>query len=435
MRQGLKSLLIAISQGSLFFFGYAWAASQNPLLINQIAIDPQDPRVIYAATRPQGVLKSTDRGSTWHPAREGLTNTSTYEIVVNPNNSKILYLGTFGGGVFKSEDGGDRWFEVNQGLGNTNIHALAINPVKPDQLIVSTSTGELFKTEKAGEVWTSFNEGLPSFPGEVIASFLFYPETPFGVYLAQGGLYWRPFSSPAWQPVGGNFHEEVMTALVYHPSVRSFYSGTIKHGLFRAVLGSNLASPDAPLDWMPVAGPFHTEWIRLIAVDPLLPSVIYVDVEGRGLYKSGDNGHSWKEINTGLPTKDVESMAIDPKDSKRLYVGTHDDGLFISDDGGQTWTSPEKLEVEPVQRIIASLSGQPRSTRSPKRPVMVPSVFAKCNKCHGWTDPALNQKPTYWRVPPNRRDWQPTVRRMSPGAGLNPDEEQAIIRFLTEYSQ
>jgi hypothetical protein len=434
-RQGFWLSIIAIGLGVAPFLDAASASPASPLLVNQIAIDPTNPRIVYAATRPQGMLKSTDGGSTWHPARLGLTNTSAYEIVIDPKRPKVLYLGTFGGGIFKSEDAGGRWREANQGLGNTNIHALTINPFNTDQLVVSTSTGDLFRTANGGDRWVPFNEGLPVFEGDIIATFLFPTDRPNDLYLAQTRLYRASGTSSGWRAIDGELpDDDPITTAAFHPSDRLLYAGTMKHGLYRAHLGQPTEPMSARLSWLPVPGPFQSKWIRLIEFDPLRASEIYIGVEGGGLYKSNDDGQSWKEINEGLPTKDVECLAIDPEDTNHLYVGTHGSGLFTSKDGGVSWTPPATVEVEAPQALIASLSSQPRSTPLPKRPVAIPPAFAKCNKCHGWTDPLLNQKQTYWRVSPNSRDWGPTVRRMSPGAGLTPSEQEDVIRFLTEYS-
>jgi hypothetical protein len=433
-------LIAVFSLGCLFFDVPSWAASQEPLLINQIAIDPQNPNVVYAAARPQGVLKSLDRGESWRPARNGLTNTSAYYLVINPKNSRILYLGTFGGGIYKSENGGENWFEVNHGLGNTNIHALAFNPLNPDQLIVSTSTGELFKSDDAAKTWNPFNDGLPFFPGDIIATLLVFPKDPGGYYLAQGGLFLRPFSSATWKTAEGNLQNEVMTAFVYDTSSRTYYAGTMKAGLFKTSMkpeareGHSNPIPSR-FNWKPIQGPYKGQWIRLIALDPANSSTIYVAVADRGLFRSSDRGSSWEAINSGLPTKEVESLAIDPENPKTLYAGTHNDGLFVSRDGGKTWNPPQKLEVEPVKQIIASLMSPPSSEATKVPQDAPPPSFAKCNKCHGWADTALNQKSTYWRVSPNHRDWEPTVRRMSPGAGLTPEEQKAVIQFLTAYSR
>jgi len=426
-------LILFFSLSVFISFHPVLTAAKEPLLINQIAVDPRDPRILYAAARPQGVLKSTDQGVTWHPARQGLTNTSVYYIVVNPANPKILYVGTFGGGVYKSEDAGGHWAEANAGLNNTNIHALVLNPLRPDQLLVSTSTGELFLTDNGGKDWSPFDEGLPSIPDEVYASFLIFPNEPAGVYLAQGGIFKRPFAAPRWQAIEQNLKEQVITALAYDPDHKTLYAGTQKEGLFTTTVSSPPVSGALRSDWSSVAGPFSKQWIRLIVVDPANPSILYVAVINQGLYKSMDRGATWHEADTGLPKQEVESLVIDPITSKFLYAGTHNNGLFLSRDGGLTWSAPASVAVEPVKQIIASLPGQDRQRPSQDPRLVPPPVFAKCNQCHGWTDPVVNQKSTIWRVPPNRRDWRPTVLRMSPGARLNPAEEEEIITFLTAY--
>jgi hypothetical protein len=428
------TFFVTLSLGLLFSFDPVRAVAKEPLLINQIAIDPHDPRILYAAARPQGVLKSTDRGMTWHPSRQGLTNTSTYYIVINPTNPKILYLGTFGGGIYKSEDAGGHWAEANAGLNNTNIHALVLNQFQPDQLVVATSTGELFQSENAGKIWIPFNDGLPFFPGEIIATLLVFGNNLGGFYLAQGELFRRPFASLAWHAVDSGLREQVITALAYDQHSGTLYAGTMKEGLFKTNVGPTPLSVQQPLSWTAMAGPFQKQWVRLIVLDPSDPSISYVGIINQGLFKSSDYGTSWTEISTGLPTREVESVAVDPTDSKVLYVGTHNDGLFLSRDGGVTWTPPERFEIEPVQQIVASLSSPPLSGPSRAPRVGPPPAFAKCNKCHGWTDAALNQKTTYWRVTPNLRNWRPTVHRMSQGAGLTSQEEDELVTFLTEYS-
>jgi hypothetical protein len=435
-----STLSILLFLTVIFSMHSALAATKEPLLINQIAIDPKDPHVLYAAARPQGVLKSTDQGKTWRPARRGLANTSVYHLVIDPANPKNLYLGTFGGGVYKSQDGGDTWIEANTGLGNTNIHALILNPLHPDQLLVSTSTGDLYHSDDAGKSWQPFNEGLPPIlEGEVIASLLIFPNDPGGYSLAQGGLFRRPFSSLSWQTVGSNIQDQIMTSLAYDPQHRTLYGGTMKGGLFRASLPSTTKHSDPlasmmHLDWQPIKGPFHAQWIRFIRLDPSRSSTVYVGVVAHGLFKSTDRGTSWKEVDAGLPSKDIESLAIDPTASSLLYAGTHNNGVYLSRDGGQTWNPPDQLTVEPVRQIIASLSRPPSPTPSTTVPIAIPSAFAKCNKCHGWADSSLNQRSTYWRVSPNVRNWLPTVQRMSPKAGLTPQEEDQIVKFLTAYS-
>jgi len=404
----------------------AWA--EEPLMINQIVIDPKNPDLLYAAARPQGVLKSVDRGKTWTPARTGLKNTSTYPLAINPLNPQILYLGTFGGGVYKSLDGGGTWTEMNEGLGNTNIHALAVDPAHPDRIVVGTSTGDLFQSEDGGAHWLPFNQGLPSMPGEVFVTLRFDEDHPSRLYLVQEKLYLRD-AADAWKLTGEGLQDETVTAFEIDPVGHLIYAGTMKNGLF--------ASRDGGKTWAPTAPLFGKQWIQKIVLNRAKPGHLFVSVLGKGFFKSTDQGKTWIKLEGGLPGDDVLSLAIDPKDSNRLYAGAHNQGIFLSSDEGDTWSAPA-IRQEPVAAIINSLFPS-ESTAGNEPPLSgtpsVPPAFYKCTKCHGWTDPHLSEKKTFWRVPPNHRDWGPTVKRMSPGAGLTPEEEEVVISFLNGYSQ
>lgn len=400
----------------------ALAASAEPVLINQIAVAPAAPDVLYAAGRPVGVLKSLDRGRTWKPARRGLQNPSAYHLALHPADPGVLYVGTFGGGVFRSGDGAGTWAAVNSGLGNTNIHALAIDPADPRRLIASTSTGAVFQTLDEGTTWAPYGEGLPAYDGEVLAALLFHAGR---LYLGQGAVFERETGAPAWRAVGPDLAAKVVSALAVDAD-GVLLVGTRYGGLYRA--------RSAGGDWVPVGTEFRRDWIRAIVADPRGSGRWIVSVLGRGLFGSRDAGRNWQRLEAGLPSNDdVETVVTDPRDPDRLYAGTRHHGLYASTDGGRNWRAPDGIVYEPVEEVIASLDREGASSPS-ARQAAPPPVFAKCNQCHGWTDPALNGKATYWRVAANRRNWAPTVARMARGAGLTPVEQRRIVDFLDDYT-
>lgn len=395
---------------------------REPLMVNQILIDPSDPKILYAAARPEGFLKSVDRGKSWSPARTGIKNTSGYHLVIDPSNPPTLYLATFGGGVYKSVNGGDSWVEMNDGLGNTNIHALAIDPNDRQTVVVGTSTGDLFQSRDGGSHWAPFGQGLPSIDAEeVIATLLFNSTRPSRLFLGQGGLYTREKGS-AWVSAGEGLKKETITALAFDPAEKRLYAGTKKEGLFISV--------DEGKSWKPFGDAFRKDWINKIFI--VRSNELYASVYAKGFFRTSDQGKTWRKVEGGLPSDDVMSLAVDPRDPSRLYAGTHNKGIFISADGGASWIAPD-VQQEPIEVIIDSLvpSGSFSAAPLPK----IPPAFNKCAMCHGWADLYLTQKKTFWRVPPNRRDWRPTVKRMASGTGLTPAEEEIVIRFLTDYSR
>lgn len=397
------------------------ASSPEPLLINHLVVAPSAPTVVYAAGRPVGILKSTDRGRTWTPAREGILNTSAYHVAVHPADAAIAYVGTFGGGVYRTRNGGRAWEPANTGLGNTNIHALYLDPDRPQRLIAATSTGDVFQTVDEGERWTAYGEGLPVMEGEVLAAFL---SRAGAVWLGQGTLFSRGARDAAWRTVGQDLREAAITVLAADPTGR-LYAGTRRRGL--------LSSADNGRSWTAMAPDFDRQWIRVVLPGP--SGRLLVSVLRRGLFRSDDHGRTWTRVGEGLPQNDdVETLAADPADPNRLYAGMHDHGLFVSVDGGRRFRSPDRVVQESVANIIASLINRPVRRGAQPSDSAPPEAFRKCSGCHGWTDPTLSRKATYWRVAANERDWAPTVARMAPGAGLNPDEQRQVVEFLTRYT-
>jgi photosystem II stability/assembly factor-like uncharacterized protein len=74
--------------------------------VNGFAVNPADPKVMYAATR-DGLFRSTDGGESWKAVGKGLRNLAA--VAVNPKQASEVYAATADGVIFRSADGGTRW--------------------------------------------------------------------------------------------------------------------------------------------------------------------------------------------------------------------------------------------------------------------------------------------------------------------------------------
>jgi photosystem II stability/assembly factor-like uncharacterized protein len=72
-------------------------------------------------------------------------------------------------------------------------------------------------------------------------------------------------------------------------------------------------------------------------LDPKNPLVAYAGTWGAGVYKSLDDGKTWKSSSQGLANLYVQSMAIDPIHPEILYTGTYHSGVYKSIDAGASW--------------------------------------------------------------------------------------------------
>ncbi len=404
---------------------------EGPFVIHQMIGHPTHTTKFFAITSNYGVLRSEDSGLTWQTANQGLKSFTHHAIAITPTNPPRLYVGAWGGGVSISLDGGESWTEFNDQLGNTAIDALVVDPGESgqsDRLYAATST-QFYRTAPDGSRWLPFEEGLPPFPEEIkFKSLLLLPGPPKTLWYGNSqGLFHRNLDAPSWSEEP-QFRQIRVSALAHDNRSGQLWVGTLGKGLF--------VRNDQAAAWRSLSTPPGL-WINTIAIHPTRPATIDLATRGRGLYKSTDGGAQWAPANRGLEETDIRSLAVHPSNPDVLLAGTTSKGFFRSTNGGDEWAQVPLLPALNMDGIIAMMtidSATQAGAAAPTSPA-VPAAFAKCNRCHGWTDPALNQKHTYWRVPPNRRDWKPTVDRMAQRTGLTPKEQSAITEFLTVYSQ
>jgi len=130
----------------------------NVPTIWSLAVDPVDPRILFAGTRPSGVYRSHDGGVRWEQlavdiALECSIGTSfVTSVMVDPDDHRMVWAGVEIDGVFRSLDGGETWTHVEKGLYDPDIHALAIAGASPKRVFASTAR-EVFVSVDLGETW------------------------------------------------------------------------------------------------------------------------------------------------------------------------------------------------------------------------------------------------------------------------------------------
>jgi photosystem II stability/assembly factor-like uncharacterized protein len=109
-------------------------------------------------------------------------------------------------------------------------------------------------------------------------------------------------------------------------------------------------SRDGGRSWRPSGVEGRTVWE--IAVAPTDEDLLYVGVQPAAVYRSGDGGASWAEVESlgqspvaerwGLPNSTLGARALsillDPTDPARYQVGLEVGGILSTEDDGTTWT-------------------------------------------------------------------------------------------------
>ena len=104
------------------------------------------PRTLYAATW-HGVYKSTDAAGSWQANPRGLYDVDVTALALDENNPEILYAGTNPRGVYRSADGGISWTRGANVLGEY-ILSIAVDPANPGHIYAGTKAGVWRSTDR-----------------------------------------------------------------------------------------------------------------------------------------------------------------------------------------------------------------------------------------------------------------------------------------------
>src|SRR5262249_10770840 len=105
--------------------GMSWGQGSAGLpgaLVRDFAIGPAHPSIVYAASSG-AIFKTTNGGTSWSDTSNGLPNSSVFvsgsslaALVIDPHHPNTVYAGLLDEGVFKTTNGGTRWDAASEGL-------------------------------------------------------------------------------------------------------------------------------------------------------------------------------------------------------------------------------------------------------------------------------------------------------------------------------
>jgi photosystem II stability/assembly factor-like uncharacterized protein len=353
-----------------------------------LAPDGRNASIIFAHG-PNGISRSTDRGSTWSLCSADARSLS---VLTPPNGqagATVLYAAT-PGGLRTSDDGCLTWRDVpSAGIQpkGSNTNWLAPYPNNYSVLYAGMNgLGGLYRSTDAGATWQPAASGLP--PAAHVTSLTADPLTPENLVVGlrydterhppayiyrstDGGLTWR--SSSIGIDVLPNNGCRV-TGLAW--SGPDLYAATLHDGIFR--------SSDRGMTWQRAATPQRTSGrtsphtgSRIegpVSIHRLVGTArgILLISTGEGAYQSLDGGRSWTNFGprelSGVPLL----LGVEPNSGRVVAAG--EDGAWaytLADSDAQART--------PTTAGVANLPPTPPPppqlpTATPAPPTATPTV-------------------------------------------------------------
>jgi hypothetical protein len=331
-------------------------------MVTAIAVNPNNPNIIYIGTVAGGVWRSRDAGTTWAPLFDRQLLIGIGEpagIAIDPNNTDIIYAGTssrwllgdanttfFGSdqpsqGLYKSQDAGSSWIQLGSGFptGNTgnalntfqgnDINLVIVDPANSNTLYCGTQNG-VWVSKDGGQNWT---QGTSTAGGDTRSLVLDLTSPPAARILYAGISFIGAFTSidggATWNSILNGATLAVAAAI-----------GAPPLGFGKVVVA--LPPPASP----PNPGAIKVIYVTLEGTNPA-PAGPPPPPDPLGIFLSIDQGASWtKRTGTNMPTRTQGGysfhMGIDPASpgdgaNDIIYFGAV--GQARSTDSGNSFTS------------------------------------------------------------------------------------------------
>lgn len=277
----------------------------------QPLVDPTNTNVIYALYQYGALGKSTNNGSTFFNATNGISGNDRKNwdtpIVFDPSNSQTLYYGT--NRLYKSTDAANNWSAISPDLtdgphaGNLTFGTITTISVSQfdDQIIfVGTDDGKAWLTQNGGNDWTDISAGIPNrWVTKIFAS----KENANTVYLTLSGY---------------RFGESI---------------------------GHVYKSIDFGETWVDISASLPDIPVNDIEQDNFGNLFIGTDI---GVLASGDEGGNWNVLGENLPSVVVSDLFIH-ETSQFLYAATYGRSIYKIDISDNILSTNENSFVSEIK--------------------------------------------------------------------------------------
>ncbi len=363
---GISAALEGVTNTNLIFRGFTVEPGNSNVVYAQAELSTQSQGKTFQKVHGR-VFKSEDGGENWAPIWTG-KHLARY-LIIDPNNTNTLYLSTgifdveaadancdsinsadWGGeGILKSTDGGTSWSHINNGLLDLYVGSLKMHPSNSNILLAGTSgndacqnfppqstmVGGLYITKDGGSTWTRLLETMISAVAFDLSNpNIFYGAFENGVWRTQdGGVSFSHLrkDNGRYGPIDLNAGIPI-DLIVDREHSNILYANNYGGGVFKSMDSANT--------WQNWSNGYSGASIAQMATHPEDDSLILASGLS-GAFASQHYGLNWQGLAFGSlgNSAQTSAIALHPNNKNILLVADAFDGtLHRSTDSGKSFS-------------------------------------------------------------------------------------------------
>ncbi|MFH1374721.1 MAG: glycosyl hydrolase [bacterium] len=257
-----------------------------------VIVDPTNSDVIYAEYQWGGLRKSTNLGSSWSNATNGIdgndrTNWNT-PVVMDPSHNNVLYYGA--NRLYKTTDGANNWTAISGDLTNGDDPGTLTFGTITTIDVAATDSQVIYVGTDDANVWVTTNGGS------------------------------------SWQNIGASLPDRWITRVAVDPYDPATAYVTLSGYTDGSYLAHVYRTPNYGQVWIDIHGNLPEAPVNDIIIDPHHDSTLFV-ASDFGVFVTTNLGLGWSMLGQGMPMAPINDLAFHPY-ARILVAGTHGRSMY-----------------------------------------------------------------------------------------------------------
>ena len=302
-----------------------WVSISNSTLSNmtvqEIAVSNHSIQNVYLGTY-KGVFKSTSAGDSWSLYTDGLTNKDIRALAIDPQNPNVVYAGSWGKGVFISQDGGVNWTAIGDANQPPLVSGLVATSNGSATTLWSATENGVYKSADKKTWEKNYSNGrvlsIASSP---------YDDNTLFVGIRYKGNFRTTDRGDNWEAV----NDGVYATSDGIAAANSFaFNYTDNDNITFSTEWIDLyRSYDKGDHWEQFSETLKDLDVVAVATDRHKTNMMWAATKEHGVYKSSDSGKTWEQFNDGLGSLKMTKICVAGNSSKSIvYAATEGSGIY-----------------------------------------------------------------------------------------------------------